>query len=93
MIYIENLKQEDIGKWVLYTDSVGAIEKGKIKSWNAKYIFVVYKCNFEWDDFKNYTAAATEPNDLNFATLEEVFANSNIIEIDKFQNSSLIILQ
>ena len=72
MIDIASLRKEDIGRWVLYTASYGDNEKGKLKSWNDKYIFVVYKCAGRWDDYQNYTAAATEPEDLRFTTLEEV---------------------
>lgn len=64
MVNINVLKQEDIGRWVTYTDGVGNKERGKIKSWNDKWIFVVYKCGDEWDNFQDYTAAATDPNDL-----------------------------
>lgn len=76
MIYIKDLKDDDIGKWVLYKAAYGEIEKGKIKSWNDKFIFVVYKCNYEWDKFQDYTGCATDPNDLNFATLWEVIRHS-----------------
>jgi len=67
MVDIKELTEKDIGKWVSYTGNFdGTIEKGKIKSWNDKYIFVVYKCANEWDRFKEYTAAATRPEDLEF---------------------------
>lgn len=38
MIDIAQLRKEDIGKWVLYTASHGVNEKGRIKSWNDKFI-------------------------------------------------------
>ena len=69
---IAELRKEHIGKWVLYTASHGATEKGRIKSWNDKFIFVVYKCDGNWDKFQDYTAAATDPKDLRFTTIEEV---------------------
>lgn len=65
MININNLVNNDIGAWVEYSDGF-KFEKGKIKSWNDKYIFVVYKCAGEWDRYKEYTGCATKPEDLNF---------------------------
>ena len=62
MINIKNLTNADIGRFVIYTDE----KRGKIKNWNTTYIFVVYNCSNEWDNYKNYTAAATCPADLKF---------------------------
>ncbi len=70
MIDISKLKPEDIGKWVLYTDKYKT-EEGKIKSWNDKYIFVVYRCADEWSRYKDYTAAATDPHHLTFIYTKE----------------------
>lgn len=71
MIPIETLRKEDVGKWVLY-DNGFIKEKGKIKSWNDWFIFVVYKCAGEWDNFQNYTGCATSPEDLRFTTKGEM---------------------
>jgi len=65
MIHIKDLKQSDIGRWVIYNTGF-KLEEGKIKSWNDKYIFVVYKCDDDWDNFKDYTGCATRPEDLIF---------------------------
>ena len=65
MIEISKLTKGDVGKWVKYTD-FSKTEIGKIKSWNNKFIFVVYSCNYDWNNFRNYTAAATSPEDLLF---------------------------
>lgn len=64
---IENLNKSDIGRTVIYKPDMEN-ELGIIKSWNDKYIFVVYLGNNEdkkehWD---RYTAAATNPEDLIF---------------------------
>ena len=67
MIDIAELTKEDIGKWVVYSDPFKK-EKGRIKSWNDKYIFVVYKCDSRWDRFQDFTGCATNPEDLNFTT-------------------------
>ena len=62
MIQIKDLMQSDAGRLVIY-DSGHGNEKGVIKSWNDKFIFVVYK----WEgDFRKYTAAATRPEDLSW---------------------------
>ena len=72
MIYIKDLKEEDIGKWVLYKSDYGDAEKGRIKGWNDKFIFVVYKCDGQWDRFQDYTGCAADAGDLNFASEGEV---------------------
>ena len=65
-INICDLKESDIGQWVQYESYNRNIEQGRIKSWNETFIFVVYKCNNEWDRFQDFTAQATNPNDLAF---------------------------
>ena len=65
MIEIKDLKESDIGRWVIYTRPY-CRQKGRIKSWNDTWIFVVYKCADVWEDYKNYTAAATDPIELSF---------------------------
>ena len=74
MIDITTLRKEDIGRWILYTPYAGGSEKGRLKSWNEKYIFVVYRCYGEWDKFQDYTGNATSPKDLRFTTAEEVIS-------------------
>jgi len=70
MIDIRQLTDEDIGRYVFYTNGVGNKEMGRVKSWNYKWVFVVYNCADEWDDFTNYTAAATDPADLEWKSWE-----------------------
>ena len=70
MIYTENLTDEDVGRWVVYTDGTKNDQLGRIKSWNDKWIFVVYHCADEWSKYINYTAAATDPKDLKFEMLK-----------------------
>jgi len=62
MIDPKSLTQEDVGRWVVYDN----VQKGRIKSWNDEYIFVVYSCAGEWDRFRDFTAAATKPEKLSF---------------------------
>lgn len=68
MINISELTSEDVGRWVIYTGSVGVIERGKLKSWNDTNIFVVYHANGNWDadHWKDYTGQSTRPEDLEF---------------------------
>lgn len=63
--------EEDIGRGVFYTDGKGNREFGMIKSFNNCYVFVVYNCAGDWSTFRNYTAAATDRNDLEFAPEED----------------------
>ena len=60
MIDIEQLKEEDKGRSVVYTDGVGNREQGYITSWNDTYIFVCYgpECCGR--------GIATYPSDLDF---------------------------
>lgn len=54
------------GDKVMYVPSHGNPEKGIVKSLcdNHHYVFVVYKCGGNWDDYQNYTAARTAIADL-----------------------------
>ncbi len=72
MIKLEKLTDKDIGRWVIYSGSGGEVEIGRIKGWNGKYIFVVYKCNNEWSRFQDFTAAATRPIALRFTKRRKI---------------------
>ncbi len=65
MIPINGLTQNDKSRWVEY-NNINTKEKGRIKSWNDKWIFVVYNCADNWDNYMNYTGCATSPEDLTF---------------------------
>ena len=65
-IKINSLTEADKGKWVYYIGYGGEREHGRIKSWNKKWIFVVYHCAGEWDRYKDYTGTATNPSQLIF---------------------------
>ena len=71
MIQLGNLSKNDIGRWVEYCSPYSS-EQGRIKSWNDKWVFVVYKCDDDWDNFKNYTGCATSPDELNFLKTKEI---------------------
>jgi hypothetical protein len=65
-LLIGTLTKADVGRWVWYHPNWGERQAGRIKSWNDKFVFVVYKCAGNWEAFKDYTAAATKPEDLEF---------------------------
>jgi len=67
MIKIEELTKKEIGRWVIYQPFTGKPEEGRIKSWNDRFVFVVYRCDNNWDKFKNYTGQATKPKQLTFS--------------------------
>ena len=71
MICIETLKDDDIGKEVIYVDGVGSREIGHITSWNHKYIFVNYG---KTDGY----GAATYPRDLYW---DMTFTRFDILDI------------
>lgn len=60
------MEQSDlkIGRWVVYTNGAGKLRPGRIKSWSDVWVFVVYKCNDDWGNFLQYTAAPTSYNSL-----------------------------
>lgn len=64
MIDVKALTDADIGRWVKYTKI--STEVGRIKRIGKTFIFVVYKCDGNWQDYQDYTAAATNPEDLDF---------------------------
>lgn len=64
MIHMKELTKQAVGHWVTYTPSSGEQQTGRIKSWNDKFIFVVYKCAGDWGNYKNYTGVATNLKNL-----------------------------
>jgi hypothetical protein len=66
MLRIGDLNESDHGKWVEYCSATGQRERGRIKSWGTTFVFVVFHCRDQWDDYERFTAAATLPEDLSF---------------------------
>jgi hypothetical protein len=73
---IKILTDKDVGRWVYYVPNhakkdKSQWERGRIKSFNNtnKIAFVVYKANDNWegDHWKDYTAPATNYEDLEFS--------------------------
>lgn len=52
------------GDRVTYNDGNKPPVQGKVKSRNDTFVFVVFNCNDEWDDFENYTAQGCNPSFL-----------------------------
>jgi hypothetical protein len=72
VIDIVKLDKSDVGRWVEYRDRFDSKpDQGRIKSWNQKFIFVVYRCAGNWDQFEKYTGVATNPSDLDFQRARE----------------------
>lgn len=66
VISISSLKSSDVGRWVVYSACSGHVERGRIKSWSDRFIYVVFRCRKDWDAFEQYTAAPTRQEDLEF---------------------------
>jgi hypothetical protein len=67
MIYITDLKPEHVGQWIRYRGGrTGEWEHGRIKTWNARHLFVVFKCDERWDDFELFTSMACDPSTIDF---------------------------
>lgn len=54
------------GDKVIYTAPYGEKENGIIKSFNDSktFVWVVYDCNNDWDNYQNYTGQCTNILDL-----------------------------
>ena len=66
MIKREELTEKDSGCWVTFSLSQGRRQLGRIKSFNDQWVFVVSNCSSDWDNYTNYTAAATTASSLTF---------------------------
>lgn len=66
MIATKDLRKSDVGRYVIYTDGVGDTQKGRIKTWNDCYVFVVYYCANDWVNYLAYGSQATDGKDLEF---------------------------
>lgn len=63
---ITDLQPPDKGRYAIYSDGRGKIERGRIKGWSDTVIWVVYNCNDDWENYEDYTGQATAPEDLAF---------------------------
>jgi len=72
MLDLSKLTEEDIGRWVRYSvlDYKGNLlyeSFGRIKTWNERYVFVVYeRPGRDMNRFMQYAPQATCPDDLEF---------------------------
>ena len=66
-VRLDQLSDRDIGRWIVWTDpNLGTVQKGRLKSWNELFCFVVFKCNDDWIRFENYSAEACAPRECRF---------------------------
>ena len=67
MIDTASLTEDDVGKWVTYRKGP-RVNRGRIKGWSDQVVYVVYWSGYgeHWDQFKDYYACATSPEDLEF---------------------------
>jgi hypothetical protein len=61
-----NTDELSIGTKVHYCPKFGDKENGIVKGFNFEesIVFVVYKCNGDWANYRNYTGCATNLSDL-----------------------------
>lgn len=60
------------GDRVHYTTHHGAIENGIVKSIGGmNTVFVVYRCNDDWDHYAEYTGSRTPLEDLSLGWAEQ----------------------
>lgn len=71
MIELQSLTKDDIGKFVLFSDGIKPIKRGRLKSWGAVGIFAVFNCNNQWENYQSYTAESCNPEHLTFELFEE----------------------
>lgn len=65
----ERSKPIEVGDYVDYVPFPGCdveqIKRGRVKSiQDSNHYFVVYNCNNEWNNYKNYTAQRTHINNI-----------------------------
>ena len=60
MIDLASLTDKDRGAWVQFT-GFGMRQRGRIKTWNDRFIYVVYRSGGHSEDYEPYTAAPTLP--------------------------------
>lgn len=73
MIHISDLKPEHVGQWVRWRGGhPDHREEGRIKSWNERYVFVVFKCDDNWERFEDYAGQSCDPSNIDFMGRGEV---------------------
>lgn len=65
------------GQYVHYTSSYGSIENGRVKSSNEKFAWVVFKCDNDWNNFKQYTG-----NRISLSYLTPGWVDEHGVKID-----------
>jgi hypothetical protein len=70
MIEICDLTKADKGRWVKLKNLPGKEKSGRIKTWNDRFIFVVFNCDNDWENYTDYTAEAVHWTNLEFTEKE-----------------------
>lgn len=60
------LSYRHLGNWVRFDQQHGESRFGRLKTWNEKYVFVVFSCGGDWDNWHNYTGQSCNPDDCAF---------------------------
>ena len=71
MIEISELTKADKGKWVRLKNLPGKKGTGRIKTWNTIFIFVVFQCDNDWENYADYTGEAVHWRNLEFIENED----------------------
>ena len=53
-----------VGEWVVQCQRGIRLELGRVKSINSKFVFVVFHCDTNWNNFTDYTGQACHPSQL-----------------------------
>lgn len=66
-VRLDELSDKDVGRWIIWLDpNLQTTKKGRLKSWNNLFAFVVFNCNDQWNKFQNYTPEACAPKECRF---------------------------
>ena len=71
---MENKAEEIVikeGDYVHYAPLFGKPENGRVKSVKKGLVFVVYKCNNEWEHYLDYTGCATNTTDIRLGWIDD----------------------
>ena len=71
MIDIKDVTMNDIGRWVRFTYQHGETQDGRLKQFNRKYLFIVFKCDGKWSEYRDYTSESCEPESCEFISHQQ----------------------
>ncbi len=72
IVRLNKICQADISRYVKYYSKYGyGSEVGRIKGFNKAWIYVVYQCDDNWENYQDYTGIATSASYLSFISNDE----------------------